>query len=128
MLPTDITGITTRYKGNGRKFGYPTANLNVETDLQDGVYFGHADLADHKNNPALIFIGVPTTVGDTGRRVEVHLLDIPDQDYYDLPLAARLEHFHRSNQKFSNVNELLQVMKDDEIKGRAWLSSGNGLT
>jgi FAD synthase len=121
MLPQKIEGIVTRFKGDGRKLGYPTANLNVDTELKDGVYFGHADLKDYKDNPALVFIGTPTTMGETRRRVEAHLLDIPDEDYYDEHLAATLEHYHRPNQTFESVDALLEAMKDDEAQARKYL-------
>ncbi len=120
--PKSLDGIVTRYKGNGRKFGYPTANIDTATELQDGVYFGFADLADYIHHPALIFVGVPTTVGDTERRVEAHLLDIPDQDHYDQPLTLELTYFHRPNQKLASIDELLEIMKQDEAAGRDWFS------
>lgn len=121
--PTVITGPVTRFKGNGRKLGYPTANLTVKTDLKDGVYFGFADLADWSKHPAVIFIGVPTTVGDTERRVEVHLLDIPDEDYYDKTLSATIYHYHRANETFKSIEKLLEVMKNDEITARRWFAA-----
>jgi riboflavin kinase/FMN adenylyltransferase len=131
MKPVNLKGTVTRFKGNGRRLGYPTANLVTKTDLADGVYFGFADLADGvyfgfadladwSQHPAMVFIGVPTTVGDTNRRAEVHLLDIPDRDYYDLPLIVSIRHYHRANQTFNNVDELLEAMKDDEAKARQW--------
>ncbi|MDP9131123.1 MAG: riboflavin kinase, partial [Candidatus Binatota bacterium] len=55
--PVTLGGTVTRFKGNGRRLGYPTANLTIKTDLADGVYFGLADLADWSDNPAVIFIG-----------------------------------------------------------------------
>jgi riboflavin kinase/FMN adenylyltransferase len=128
MLPATITGEITRFKGDGRKLGYPTANLAVETDLKDGVYFGHADLAEFRNHPALIFIGTPTTIGEVRRRVEVHLLDIPDKDYYGEQLKTILEHYHRENQTFESVEKLLEVMKNDEMQAREWFSSGSTRT
>lgn len=118
-----LEGVVTRFKGNGRKFGYPTANLTTKTDLKDGVYFGYADLKDFKDHPSLIFVGTPTTVGDTERRVEVHLLDIPDVDYYDEVLALRPRHFHRQNETFSGVDELLEIMRNDEVRARAWFDN-----
>jgi riboflavin kinase/FMN adenylyltransferase len=120
MQPVSLHGVVTRYKGNGRKLGYPTANLNVAADLQDGVYFGFANLAEFHDQPALIFVGVPTTVGDTERRVEAHLLDIPDQDYYDQNMAVTVGHFHRPNKTFETVDELLAAIKDDEATARQW--------
>jgi FAD synthase len=119
-LPTKLAGEVTRYAGHGREFGYPTANIAAETDLDDGVYFGRADLAGHKRHPALIFVGTPTTVGDTIRRVEAHLLDIPDHDYYGERLVLEVLHFRRPNVTFGSVKELLAAMREDEVAGRAW--------
>ena len=125
MKPIVLKGIVTKFKGDGRKLDYPTANLTVETDLADGVYFGFAGLAEWTNRPALIFIGVPTTMGESLRRVEAHLLDIPDQDYYDLSLKLSVEHFYRPNQTFDSRDELVKVMNQDESAARQWFSSGS---
>lgn len=120
MKRVTLHGTTRRYKGNGRKLGYPTANFEANTDLTDGVYFGYATLGDYQAHPALIFIGTPTTVGDTERRVEAYLLDIADKDLYDLPITLQIDHFHRPNKTFESIDALLVVMKDDEAKGRTW--------
>src|SRR5579884_1246198 len=114
MKPVSLSGAVTQFKGNGRKLGYPTANIKVHTDLQDGVYFGYADLANWKHQPALVFIGTPTTMGDTDRRIEAHLLDIPDEDYYGQRISISLEYFHRANQKFDRIEDLLKAMRGDE--------------
>jgi FAD synthase len=127
--PVILGGVVTHFKGDGRKLGYPTANIDAETNLQDGVYFGHANLSEWPDQPSLIFIGVPTTMGETKRRVEAHLLDISDQDYYDLPLSLSIEYFHRPNQNFASMDELMKVMKQDEAAARDWFentSSGSG--
>lgn len=118
--PLTISGTTTRFNGTGRQLGYPTANLAADTAAKDGVYFGFADLAGFSRHPSLIFVGVPTTVGDQQRRVEVHLLDIPDKDYYGQPLSASLEHYHRANQTFAGIDELVLAMKADETAARRW--------
>jgi riboflavin kinase/FMN adenylyltransferase len=120
MLPVELSGVVAQFKGNGRKLGYPTANIKIQTDLADGVYFGFADLGDYQNRPALIFVGVPTTVGDEDRRVEVHLLDVPDQDYYDQEIRVVVEHYHRPTQTFETVDKLKEVMHDDEAIARRW--------
>jgi len=120
--PVELSGTVTRFKGDGRKLGYPTANLTIQTGLKGGVYFGFADLAKWKNHPAIIFIGTPTTLGNTKPRVEAHLLDIPDKDYYDQELKVRIEHFHRPNQKFPNVEELQKAMRADETAARHWFA------
>jgi len=122
-LPHVLRGTVKHFKGNGRKLGYPTANIDTSTSLEDGVYFGLANLADYKQQPALIFIGTPKTVGDTIRRVEAHILDAQDIDYYGLELEISVEKFHRDNQKFESIDELLVAMKSDEKAGRNWATS-----
>lgn len=120
MKPVVLSGIVTRFKGDGRKLGYPTANLVIKTDLKDGVYFGYADLAQYTHQPAIVFIGTPTTMGETIRRVEAYLLDIPDQDYYDYNLRLDLHYYHRPNQDFKLINDLILAIKADEAAARQW--------
>jgi riboflavin kinase/FMN adenylyltransferase len=117
-----MSGIVARFKGNGRKLGYPTANIAAPTDLPDGVYFGFATLGEYKNHPAMIFIGTPTTVGDTVRRVEAYLVDIADRDYYGMRLSLSIEKFHRANETFASVDELVKNIKKDETAARSWFS------
>jgi len=118
-----IEGEVVQFAGNGRKLGYPTANITTTTDRKDGVYFGTASLGIYTANPALIFIGTPTTVGDTVRRVEAYLLDIADKDYYGLKLKLKVQHFHRTNRTFDSVDELVEAMKTDEVYARKWFES-----
>ncbi|HVX57648.1 MAG TPA: riboflavin kinase [Candidatus Saccharimonadales bacterium] len=125
-LPVTLTGKVARFKGNGRQLGYPTANLAVQTAARDGVYFGFADLGDFRHHPSLIFVGVPTTVGDTTRRVEIHLLDIPDQDYYGLQLSVTLEHYQRPNQTFADLAQLIAAMQADGTAARQWFAKRTG--
>lgn len=123
MNDATLSGTVTRFKGDGRRLGYPTANIITDTDAKDGVYFGRADLAGFHDYPALIFIGVPTTMGETERRVEVHLLDIADKDYYGQHLTATLRYYHRANRTFDSIEALQETMKADETAGRAWFAA-----
>jgi riboflavin kinase/FMN adenylyltransferase len=127
MKPVTLNGQVARFRGNGRQLGYPTANIRSDTKLAEGVYFGFADLVDYTNHRALIFVGVPTTLGDDERRVEVHILDIPDVDYYDQSLSVRIEHFYRPNKRFDSVEELITVMHVDEAQARAWFAKNSNV-
>lgn len=121
--PTTLKGIITPFEGNGRKLGYPTANINADTDLEDGVYFGFADLKEYSNQPALLFIGTPITLKAEQRRIEAHLLDIPDQNYYGEKITLRIIKFHRPNKKFESVDSLLAAMNNDEHQARKWFKA-----
>lgn len=124
-LPVLLKGVTSRYKGNGRKLGYPTANIGAQTDLPDGVYFGFTTMGNYRHYPSIIFIGTPTTVGDTERRTEAHVLDIADHDYYGLAIELAIEKYHRPNQTFDSVAQLEKAMKDDEEAARDWFAKNN---
>lgn len=122
-IPQTLIGTVQLYKGNGRKLGYPTANIASETALNDGVYFGFADLSYYKHHPALIFIGIPTTVGDHDRRVEAHLLDIPDKDYYGELLVLDVQYYHRPSKTFNSIDVLLSAMNVDLQEARQWFAA-----
>lgn len=115
-----LEGTVTKFKGNGRKLGYPTANINTPSDLDDGIYFGFADLMEYKNHSTLIFIGMPITIGDKTRRIEAHLLDIPDIDHYGQKITIRASHFWRANKKLDSIDELILTIKADESAAREW--------
>jgi FAD synthase len=121
----EFEAVTEPFEGNGRKLGYPTANIRVKTDLKDGVYFGYANLENYINQPALIFIGTPITVGATTHRVEAYLLDVTDKDYYDLSLKLTIHFYHRPNQKFRSMKKLKEVIKSDELSARQWFAQAN---
>ncbi len=121
-LPAVFHGMVTPFQGDGRRLGYPTANLDAETSLPDGIYFGFASLAGYRNRPCLIFIGVPLVAGRRRRRVEAHVLGIPDRDYYGRPLTLDVRHFHRPNQKFASASALTTAMRADEAAARQWFA------
>jgi riboflavin kinase/FMN adenylyltransferase len=128
MKPVTLQGQVSPFQGDGRRLGYPTANIRTATELTEGIYFGFADLASFAARPALIFIGVPTTMGEAERRVEVHVLDIPDKDYYDQALSVRIEYFHRPNERFSDVKTLIAAIQADEAQARDWFAKNNNVS
>ena len=115
-----LKGRVTASNKRGRSLGYPTANIKSSTGLKNGIYFGFANLGTYHQHPAIIFIGIPTTVGDSGRRAEAYLLDITDKDYYGLDISLDIRKFHRPSKTFDNIDELKAVIKDDEIAARKW--------
>ena len=125
MKNRQLSGTVEKFQGNGRKLGYPTANIRSDTVQKDGVYFGFADLGEYRRHPALIFVGTPTTVGDIVRRVEAHLIDIPDKDYYGKTINLDLDYYHRSNKTFETIAELKEAMAEDEKQARTWFKSQN---
>lgn len=111
--PYRLVGRCVRGRGQGRRIGFPTANLATESQLQpaDGVYAGLAHCGGH-TMPAAISVGPAPTFDFALSAIEAHLLDF-DGDLLDktleLDLLARL----RGVEKFATVEALIvQVGRD----------------
>jgi len=108
-----LSGRIIPYEGNGRKIGYPTANITVDNDEPSGIFIATATV-DEQTHPALAFIGVPTTLDQPAKRAEAHILDFPDQDLYGKEMEIALIKKIRDNEKFDDINELVAAIAGDE--------------
>jgi len=120
----------------GRTLGFPTANLQLPPEKflpKYGVYAVRVQICDqvdgllHCNSRSIsgvMNLGNRPTVEGTRLIPEVHLFDWLD-DLYGKVLAVHLEHFIRSEQKFTSLDELkAQIHADCEV-ARSYL---NGLS
>lgn len=147
-----ILGVVKKNKGRGRQLGYPTANLDVESDLEEGVYLGvvtmisgqlppllRRNLLARKSLlnggkgikgdkgaglPALVFIGIAETFGEIKKQVEVYILDF-NMDIYGTNLEVEVIKKIRDNQKFDSIEDLIDQMKNDELVARQFFASYN---
>lgn len=102
----------------GRKLGYPTANLDVSRLGQlipgNGVYAVKARVgAASRSMPAMTNIGMRPTFDGHERTVETHIFDFCENIYdqrLDLSFVRRV----RSERKFEDVNALVDQLKQDE--------------
>jgi len=113
-----LKGVVKKNQGRGTSIGYPTANLTVKSDVEEGVYLG---LAYHKNkaHKALLFVGVPLTFSDKQRRAETYILDFNETIYGETISIEVLKRL-RDNKKFDSVSDLISQIKDDEKKAREY--------
>lgn len=101
-----ISGTVVKGDGYGRKLGFPTLNLEVDSkiELAEGVYSGIAILAG-KEYRAGIVIG-------PSQKIEAHLIGYEGNAYgEDVMLEA--EKFLRGYQKFDTEEELIAQIKKD---------------
>ncbi len=121
-----IIGIAKPNKGNGRKFGYPTANIPCPTDLEEGVFIGFSTVKfneiKYDTMPSIVFIGNPETINEPGKRLETHILDIPDEDLYGAEIIVELTEKIRNNEKFTSIEKLIEQMHEDEKKARDYFN------
>ena len=108
-----FSGVTRKFSGQGRKLGYPTANIEAPADAKDGLYLGYTEL-NNKLLPSIIFIGKPITLEETNRRAESYIIDFEDRDLYGEEIIMLVVKKLRNNKKFNSVEELKDQMKKDE--------------
>ena len=112
--PYGIEGVVTQGRGIGRKFLFPTANLELQNRVlpADGVYVTLA-LVDGVWRRSVTNIGKRPTLGaEAESKVETHLIDF-DDDLYGKTIRVRVLHRLRGEKKFSGIDELrAQIARD----------------
>ena len=116
-----ISGIVFRDREVGRKIGFPTVNIKLESEkqrLKDGVYFGSVNI-DGTKFKALINYGARPTYNLREKLVEAHIVGF-NGELYGRKLTLKFNSFYRDIVKFNSENELVnQLEKDLEvIKGK----------
>ncbi len=112
-----ITGTVVHGKDRGGKLlGFPTANLKLEDELvpKHGVYAVWIELENAQSAPlaGVANIGCNPTFGNDAVSVEVHILDF-DQDIYGSLLRIHFVQGIRDEQRFENVEALIERIKYD---------------
>ena len=130
MLGRDwaVTGTVIKGDQRGRKIGFPTANIVLET-LQHpafGVYAVEIDFDDGTATPqkragGVANIGTRPTFEKQDVLCEAHLFD-SDFDLYGQRLLVRLKAFLRPEQRFSGMDALLAQIATDAEQARRILS------
>jgi riboflavin kinase / FMN adenylyltransferase len=121
----ELRGVVGHGEKRGRELGFPTANLEVSTEMQicaDGVYAGWYLRPDGTRHQTAISVGRQPTFYESRpcSLVEAHLLDFQG-DLYDevgtVELVARL----RGQEKFDAVEALVDQMASDVAQTRRTL-------
>jgi riboflavin kinase/FMN adenylyltransferase len=112
--PYGIEGVVTQGRGIGRKFLFPTANLELQNRVlpADGVYVTLALLDDIWRRSVTNIGKRPTLGAEAESKVETHLIDF-DEDLYGKTIRVRVLHRLRGEKKFSGIDELrAQIARD----------------
>ena len=100
---------------NGRKWNYPTANLEQVTPkptLNNGVYAAWARV-ENVNYAAMLYVGNRPTLGYEIPVIELHLLDYQG-DLYGSDVAFCVVAAVRGEMKFNSIDELVMRISVDE--------------
>jgi riboflavin kinase/FMN adenylyltransferase len=119
-----LTGTVVRGLQNGRKIGFPTANIHVNDEHKlvpkTGVYAVHVWVNGNKFN-GMLNIGYNPTFEGKEQTVEVNILDFAE-DIYGSTIALEFIEFMRDEKKFTSVELLIEAIKSDEARTRKILS------
>ena len=118
-----LSGPVVRGRGRGRTIGYPTANLDCQTECipPDGVYAARVILGDGAY-PSIANIGMRPTFSESTRSIEAHIFDFT-RDIYGTRIKLELIERIRPERKFDNADALKAQIALDLSKAREILSA-----
>lgn len=100
----------------GRKLGYPTANLRIDSAdkliPKIGVYFVEVVLNDSAHYGMMNIGYNPTTDNDRNVKIEVHIFDF-DSDIYGKTIRVNFLNYLRDEKKFDNIQQLTLALDED---------------
>lgn len=110
-----FTAIVEKGRQEGRKLGFPTANLQVDSQdlekLEIGIYAGYAIYNNYKYK-ASIYLGKSETFNQNTLKLEAFIHDF-NSDIYGQKLTVELIKFIRPSAKFTSLEDLkIQIQKD----------------
>ncbi len=124
-LPFSVSGIVVHGNQNGRKIGFPTANMALKDDNkfipQLGVYLCQVKIE------AGLFFGLtnmgyrPTLNKDDGIHIETHLLDF-DGELYGQRIEIQFIEKIRSEKRFDSFEDLKNQIAADLAWARMYLA------
>ena len=119
----EVRGKVVHGDERGRQIGFPTANIEVPSQIcrpADGVYAGLLTRADGDKHVCAINLGRRPTFYEhaNSSMLEAHLLDF-DGELYGEIVKVSFSHFLRGERKFENIDALKAQLKNDIEQTRA---------
>jgi riboflavin kinase/FMN adenylyltransferase len=116
-----LSGTVVRGLQNGRKLGFPTANIQVNDEYKlvpkTGIYAVYVYYGGNKYT-GMLSIGYNPTFEGKEQTIEVNILDF-DKDIYGENLTLEFIDFIRNEKKFESIDALIEEIKNDEKITRA---------
>ncbi len=122
--PFSLEGRVTIGTGRGIGLGFPTANLDIDSEQAlpaEGVYATWAYI-DDKAYQSMTNIGKRPTFGGSERTIEVYVINYYS-DLYGRELKIDIIERLRDEKKFDTADELKKQITEDVKQGRAILDS-----
>ena len=109
-----LSGRVVRGLQNGRKFGFPTINIELDTPdlLNDTGVFAAEVVLKEVHYRGMLYVGTRPTLDLQAKTVEINIFDF-DEDYYGAKVLFKIGQKIRSEQKFSSPENLINQLKKD---------------
>ncbi len=120
--PFAIEGTVIHGDKNGRKLGYPTANIDIDHYLRPkyGIYAVKGRLPDGRIVNGAANLGIRPTFDPPKELLEPYFFDF-SEDLYGQVIEVELHHFLRGEKKFDDLDGLMAQMEKDCAKARDML-------
>ncbi len=114
-----ISGRVVRGNGNGRKWGFATANvqMKIPKTALDGIFVVTVERREGSVRHGVASLGMRPTIGGTKKVLEVHLLDF-DQDLYGERIKVNFLNKLRDELKFSSIEKMCEQVRLDILRTR----------
>lgn len=118
--PFSISGKVVSGAQNGRKLGFPTANIEVLERYKlipaHGIYAVKVQI-DYQIFNGMLNIGVRPTIADADGKptIEVNIFDF-DEDIYGKQISVQLIDRIRAEEKFPSLDDLVKQMHLDKLR------------
>ena len=113
-----LSGIVVKGLQNGRKLGFPTANIQVSDTNKlipgTGIYAVRVHYNELIYN-GMLSIGYNPTFDGKAQTIEVNILDF-DKDIYGETLTLEFIDFIRHEKKFETIADLITAIENDKIE------------
>ena len=116
-----IKGRVLKGRKEGKRLGYPTANIKTKENIPQGIYVSTTKLND-KEYESVSFFGNAVTFGEKQVLLETFILDFFD-DIYDKEIEVTLLEKIRDNKKFDTALDLVKQIRDDVLAAREYFKN-----
>ncbi len=113
-LPLFLEGTVIHGQKNGKKLGFPTANMDIgNIGLDFGIYYGLVEF-DGEIKKFVMSYGQNTLFFDSKHTsLELHILDLITNDFYGKTLKFEIKGFIRNMEKLVTAKELIDAINKD---------------
>jgi riboflavin kinase/FMN adenylyltransferase len=116
--PYEISGAVVKGNQLGRTLGFPTANIEVDSDLKlipmNGVYAVRVKINDELYFGVMNIGNNPTVNSSNHKCLEVYIFDF-NKEIYGNSITLFFDKYLRNEQKFANLDELKKAISNDQV-------------